>query len=70
MVLHYFQEKMQSMTWCLSQSGVAKKKKKKSPQIINARHCVGKREPSYTVGGNVNFGAAHHGKQYGGSSKN
>ena len=36
--------------------------KKKSPQIINARHGVGKREPSYTVGGNVNFGAAHHGK--------
>ena len=27
-----------------------------------------KREPSYTVGGNVNW-CSHYGKQYGGSSK-
>ena len=34
----------------------------KSLQIINAREGVGKREHSYTVGGNVNW-CSHYGKQ-------
>ena len=41
----------------------------KNLQTINAGECVEKREPSYTVGGNVN-GYSHYGEQYGGSSKN
>ena len=36
-------------------------------QTINAGG-VGKREPSYTAGGNVNW-YSHYGKQYGGSLK-
>ena len=40
-----------------------------SPQKINAGEGVEKREPSYTVGGNVNW-CSHYGKQYGGSLKN
>ena len=43
--------------------------KKKRPQIINAGEGVEKREPSYTVGGNVNW-CSHYGEQYGGSLKN
>ena len=43
-------------------------KKKKSLQIINSGWGVEKREPSYTVGGNVNW-FSHNGKQYGGSLK-
>ena len=31
--------------------------------------CVEKREPSYTVGGNINW-YSHYGEQYGGSLKN
>ena len=41
----------------------------KSPQTINAREGVDRREPSYTVGGNVNW-YSHYGEQYGGSLKN
>ena len=41
----------------------------KSLQIINAGEGVEKREPSYTVGGDVN-GCSHYGEQYGGSLKN
>ena len=41
----------------------------KSLQIINAGEGVEQREPSYTVGGNVNW-CNHHGEQYGGSLKN
>jgi len=41
----------------------------KSLQIINAGEVVEKREPSYIVGGNVNW-CSHYGKQYGGSSEN
>ena len=37
--------------------------------ITNAGEGVEKREPSYTVGGNVNW-CSHYGKQYEGSSKN
>ena len=37
----------------------------KNLQTINAREGVEKREPSYTVGGNVHCN--HCGKQYGGS---
>ena len=36
----------------------------KSLQILNAGEGVEKREPSYSVGGNVNW-CSHHGKQYG-----
>ena len=36
---------------------------------INAGEGVEKREPSYTVGGNVNW-YSHYGEQYGGSLKN
>ena len=35
----------------------------------NAGEGVGKKEPSCTVGGNVNWGG-HYGEQYGGSLKN
>ena len=48
---------------------VKKKTKQKSLQITEAGKGVGKREPSYTVGGNVGW-CSHHGKQYGGSSEN
>ena len=40
----------------------------KSPQITNAGEGVKKREPSYTVGGNVNW-CSHYGEQYGGDRK-
>ena len=38
-------------------------------QITNVGEGVEKREPSHTVGGNVNWGS-HFGEQYGGFSKN
>ena len=38
-------------------------------QIINAGQGVEKKEPSYTVGGNVNW-YSYYGEQYGGSVKN
>ena len=38
-------------------------------QIANVGEDVEKRKPFYTVGGNVNW-CSHHGKHYGGSSKN
>ena len=41
----------------------------KSLQIINAEEGEEKREPSYTVGGNVNW-CSHYGEQYGGSFEN
>ena len=41
----------------------------KSLQVINTGKGVEKKEPSYTVGGNVNC-CSHCGEQYGGSSKN
>ena len=37
-------------------------------QVINAKKDVEKREPSYSVGGNVNW-CSYYGKQYGGSLK-
>ena len=40
----------------------------KSLQTINAGEGVEKREPSYTVGGNMHW-CNHYGKQYGGSFK-
>ena len=40
----------------------------KSLQIVNVGDSVEKREPSYTVGGNVNW-CSHFGEQYGGSLK-
>ena len=40
-----------------------------SLQIKNAGEGVEKREPSYTVSGNVNW-YNHYGKQYGGTSEN
>ena len=42
---------------------------KKNLQTINAGEGVEKREPSCTVGGNVNW-YSHYGEQYGGSLKN
>ena len=41
----------------------------KSLQTINAGEGVEKREPSYTVGGNVNW-YSHYGEEYGGSLRN
>ena len=41
----------------------------KNLQTINTGEGVGKREPSYTVGGSVNW-YSHCGEQYGGSFKN
>ena len=41
----------------------------KNLQRINAGEVVKKREPSCTVGGNVNW-YSHYGEQYGGSLKN
>ena len=40
-----------------------------SPQITNAGEGVEKTEPSYTVGGNVNW-YNHYGIQYGGTLEN
>ena len=42
---------------------------KKNLQTINAGEGVEKREPSYTVGGNVNW-YSHYGEQYEGLLKN
>ena len=41
----------------------------KNLQTVDAGEGVEKREPSYIVGGNVNW-SSHHGVQYGGSLKN
>jgi len=41
----------------------------KIPQVTNVGEDVEKREPLYTVGGNVNW-CSHCGKQYGWFSKN
>ena len=41
----------------------------KNLQIINAGGCVEEREPSYSVGGNVNW-YSHYVEKYGGSSEN
>ena len=41
----------------------------KDPQTINAGQGVEKREPSYTVDGNVNW-CSHNGEQYGDSLEN
>ena len=41
----------------------------KNPQTINAGEGVERKEPSYTVGGNVNW-YRHYGEQYGTSLKN
>ena len=41
----------------------------KNLQTINAREGVEKREPSYTVGRNINW-YSHYGEQHGGSLKN
>ena len=41
----------------------------KSLQITNAGEGMERREPSYTVGGNVSC-YSHYGKQYGSSSEN
>ena len=41
----------------------------KNLQTINTGDGVEKREPSYTVGGNVNW-CSHYGEQYGDSLKN
>ena len=40
-----------------------------SSQVTNAGEGVEKREPSCTIGGNVNW-YNHYGKQYGGTSEN
>ena len=59
-----------SLAWeRLYAAGVAQKSKKISLQITNASESVEKREPPYTVGGNVNW-YNHYGKQYRGSSEN
>ena len=42
---------------------------KKNLQTINAGKGMQRREPSHTVGGNVNW-YSHYGEQYGGSLKN
>jgi len=42
---------------------------KRNPQTINAGEGVERKEPSYTVGGNVNW-YRHYGEQYGTSLKN
>ena len=49
----------------LSQNGFHKK----NPQTINAGEGAARREPSYTVGGNVSW-YGHYGEQHGGSLKN
>ena len=41
----------------------------KSLQIMNATEIVEKKEPSYTVGRNVNW-CSHYGESFGGSLKN
>ena len=53
----------------LKNSVFKKTKQNKTLQITNAGEGVEKREPSHTVGGNVNW-YSHYGKQYGGSSEN
>ena len=48
---------------------LVRKPSSKNLQTINAEEGVEKREPSYTVGGDVNW-YSHYGEQYGGSFKN
>ena len=43
--------------------------KKSANYIIHAEEGVKKREPTYTVGGNLNW-YSHYAEQYGGSLKN
>ena len=56
-------KKMEWGTWYQSEWPSSKNK-----QIINAGEGVGKREPSYAVGGNVNW-YSHYGEQHGGCLK-
>ena len=48
---------------------ITSKRNRNNLQTINAEEGVEKREPSCTVGGNVNR-YSHYGEQYGGSLKN
>ena len=48
---------------------LVRKPSSKNLQTINAEEGVEKREPSYNVGGDVNW-YSHYGEQYGGSFKN
>ena len=56
---------MQHEAW----EAILKKKIETSLQKINAGENVEEREPSYTIGGNVNW-YSHYGERYGGSLKN
>ena len=53
----------------LENNGLAEWPSLKNLQTIHAGEGVEKREPSCTVGGNVNW-YSHYGEQYGGSLKN
>ena len=44
-----------TMRYHLTLARIAITKKKKNPQTINAGEGMERREPSYTVGGNVNW---------------
>ena len=55
-----------TMRYHLTQARVANMKK---PQIINAGEGVDRREPSFTVGGSVNW-YSHYGEQHEGILKN
>ena len=66
---HWLLEKCKSkLQWGIT-SHWAEWPSKKNLQTINATEDVEKREPFYTVGGNVNW-CSHYGEQYGGSSQN
>ena len=54
--------------WYKRQEDLSKWLSSKNPQTINAGEGVERREPSYTVGGNVNW-YSHYGEQYKGSLK-
>jgi len=55
-----------TMRYHLTPIRVAVIKKQKNLQTVNNKEDVEKREPSYTVGGNVNW-YSHYGEQYGDS---
>jgi len=65
---HWLLEKGMSKTWC-STSHQSEWPSLISPQRANSGEGVKKREPSYTVGGNVNW-YNHYGKEYGSTLKN
>ena len=64
----YYEKCERQLQWCIT-SHCSEWPSSKNLQTINAGEHVEKREPSYTVSGNVNW-YCQYAEQYGGSLKN